>query len=123
MRTRRSAAHRTGAWLALFVFVGTLLAPVLSRQHNGLAADVACNEPGLAVGHPVTQFEAVLPSPLTDHCAICHWWRALRDASIVSPECISLDHAARQTRLFIVLARVSSTPATRHGRAPPLALS
>jgi hypothetical protein len=123
MLTWRPAAHRTTAWIALVVFTATFLAPVLSRQHDGLAADVACNEPALAVGHPVTQFEAVLPSPLTEHCAICHWWRALRDASIVSPGQLEFDHAPRQIRLAAIEPAVSSSPAARHGRAPPSVLS
>ena len=69
--------RRVGSWLALGAFVASTLLPASLAFHAPDDSDAAWGAPGLLNGHPITQFEAVLPTVPDQHCAICHWMRAL----------------------------------------------
>jgi hypothetical protein len=73
----RSRTRRLGSWLALASFVAGVLLPASVVRHGPDDPDAAWGAPGLAAGHPVTQVEPVRPPVPQDHCAICHWVRAL----------------------------------------------
>jgi hypothetical protein len=75
MRFRRSPVV---ALVALAAFVGTLGLPLIASRHAfGDDADLGWGEQQLGPRHPVTQLERTHPAPPDDHCAICHWVRAL----------------------------------------------
>jgi len=61
-------------------FLAGLTAPALSASHGATGDDASCG-PGLVAGHPRQQFEPVLPPVVDDHCALCHWLRAVGGAA------------------------------------------
>jgi hypothetical protein len=69
--------RRIGALIALIAFSAGLLLPGAFVLHAPDDADAAWGAPGLVAGHPVTQVEPERPSVEDEHCAICHWMRAL----------------------------------------------
>jgi hypothetical protein len=69
---------RLRAWLALVAFVGSFLLP-LAANHIAWDDDLGDGRPVAA--HSPTQFDAATGSAPTDHCALCHWWRAIGNAN------------------------------------------
>jgi len=69
---------RLRAWLALVAFVGSFLLP-LAANHIAWDDDVGDGRP--ISGHSPTQFDAATASARADHCALCHWWRAIGNAN------------------------------------------
>jgi hypothetical protein len=66
------------ALVALAAFVGTLGLPLIASRHAfGDDVDLGWGEQQIGPGHPITQIERVRPAPADDHCALCHWARAL----------------------------------------------
>ncbi|HEX5217050.1 MAG TPA: hypothetical protein VFV98_16420 [Vicinamibacterales bacterium] len=62
--------------------------PALSSRH--LFADADAGGPVLAIGHTAAQFEAVRTPVADEHCAICHWMRAVNGAAPGSPLATSI---------------------------------
>jgi hypothetical protein len=110
---------RARAWLALGIFIGGLALPIVSPAHP---VDDDQDTPGVALisHHPWSEIASVLPPAVPQHCAICHWERALSGASASARvEVASALHAIAVGRLEIRLS-ADSAP-IRHGssRAPP----
>jgi hypothetical protein len=103
----------------LATFLVGLTAPALSARHGATGDDASCG-PGLVNGHPVEQFEPVLPPVVDDHCALCHWLRAVGGASPAGAQVqdVGLDPlgacGAGHLRATRRLANVGCPP-----RAPP----
>jgi|SRR5688572_30232558 hypothetical protein len=76
--------RRVVAWIVVAVLVAAQGLPALSSRHLFADADAACG-PTLAAGHSASQFEAVRTGGADEHCAICHWIRAVNGASPGSP--------------------------------------
>jgi hypothetical protein len=69
---------RLRAWLALVAFVGSFLLP-LAVNHIVWDDDLGDGRP--LSGHAPVQFDAATGSAQADHCALCHWWRAIGHAN------------------------------------------
>ena len=76
----RSLSLRLRALLALTALGGSLSLPLVNFSHLTLDDDRACGSVVLALGHPWAQFESPRPSLPDDHCALCHWLRAVGGA-------------------------------------------
>lgn len=117
-------AKRLRAWVALAAFLGSVGLPFVSASHMLADDDAACGQVSLVNHHPVVQFERSTPASPLEHCAICHWQRAVSGASTsarvtaaLSLES-SLAEAPERTR---ALGR--GAPDTRSSRAPPALFS
>ena len=73
-----SVRSRLVAWFALTVFVGSLGLP-LAVRHLAWDDDLGDGRP--ISGHPAAQVDAGQPSASSDHCALCHFWRAMGSAA------------------------------------------
>ena len=71
--------------MALAAFAANLLLPGSLVLHEPDDVDAAWGAPGLVAGHPVTQVEPVYPPVEDEHCAICHWMRALTHSVTPAP--------------------------------------
>ena len=76
--------RRALAWIVVAVLVAAQGLPALSSRHLFADADAECG-PVLAIGHTAAQFEAVRTPLADEHCAICHWMRAVNGAAPGSP--------------------------------------
>ena len=113
--------RRASAWVVLAAFVSSLAVPVLGTGHAQLEDDASCDPYVLGGGHPTEQFEVVLPPLADDHCAICHWLRAVGGAA---PRAASGPHArfdaATPGSLRPVLAGGRAVISEQPSRAPPV---
>jgi hypothetical protein len=119
----RSLSLRLRALLALSAFVGSLSLPLVSFGHLTLDDDRACGSIVLALGHPWAQLEPIRPSLPADHCALCHWLRAVggsRTSDVVTPH-TWLEPAASAPVLTLVW-RPALLVTERPSRAPPPAI-
>jgi hypothetical protein len=111
--------RRIGAVVALLAFAAGLLLPGSFVLHEPDDADAAWGAPGLVAGHSTTQLEPVLPSADEEHCAICHWMRALtHSVALVS----SPGPDMQRVRLVISARPASVQPdfsSPSPARAPP----
>jgi hypothetical protein len=111
--------RRTGALLALLAFASGLLLPGSLVLHEPDDADAAWGAPGLVAGHAGTHVEPVLPPVGDEHCAICHWMRALTHsvsaAGSAGPEMrgVQADVAALPISVQVDISSL------RPARAPP----
>ena len=76
--------RRVLAWIVVAVLVAAQGLPALSSRHLFADADAECG-PTLAAGHTSSQFEGVRNRTADEHCAICHWMRAVNGAAPGSP--------------------------------------
>jgi hypothetical protein len=76
---------RLRALLALCVFSGSLSLPLLSFGHFTFDDDAACGSVSLTRPHPGVQFETARRPLPPDHCALCHWLRAVGGARTSVP--------------------------------------
>jgi hypothetical protein len=77
--------HRLRAWTALVAFLGGLGLPFLNARHFGADDDTACGQVSIFNGHTQQQVDAA-PAPVPrDHCALCHWQRAVGGAAPSAP--------------------------------------
>lgn len=71
------AFRRVGAWGALVAFMASFALPVLSTRH--LAPDA---DDGLWLSiHTDQQLTVPVQTGADEHCAVCHWMRAVAGAS------------------------------------------
>ena len=114
--------RRAAAWLALFAFAAGLILPASVAVHAPDDADAAWGAARLLASHAQTQVEPVRPPTDDDHCAICHWLRALnhsvRTANLRGPHLAAGVLAAAA----IVTAPQTGTDASAPARAPPASL-
>jgi len=106
------------AWVATCVLVASLALPVSASWHLMPDDDAACVPSGVP-GHPVAQLEVVRTGPAAEHCALCHWMRALGGAALghhtataawLSPGEISLAISPAPTPQQILSLRPSRAP-------------
>lgn len=111
--------RRAFAWLVVLALLLAQGLPVLSARHVLADADVDCS-PALASGHSSSQFEPVLPPVADEHCAVCHWLRAINGARL-APRLV----AFRANEISAALSLLKSPvyvlhlTADRPARAPP----
>lgn len=110
--------RRALAWIVVVVLVAAQGLPALSSRH--LFADADAGGPVLAAGHSAAQFEAVHTPVADEHCAICHWMRAVNGAApgvplavLVATDLHAVVTVGRPTGYALQLA--AETPS----RAPP----
>ena len=112
------------AWIALAAFAAGLLLPISFARHSWTDdPDLGWGEPQLVNRHPVTQIEAVRPAAAAEHCAICHWLRAL-GSSVTSAKVrhpVLAFAGTRQSSLPIAL--VAAVRDCAQARAPPRTLA
>jgi hypothetical protein len=116
----RSLSLRLRALLALSTFVGSLSLPLVSFGHLTLDDDRACGSVVLDAGQPWAQFEPIRPSLPADHCALCHWLRAVggsRTSNVVTAH-TGLEPTAAVPVLALVW-RPALLVTERPSRAPP----
>lgn len=116
----RSVSLRLRALAALATFVGSLSLPLVSFSHLLQDDDRACGSVLLALGHPWAQLEAPHPSLPADHCALCHWLRAVggaRTSGVVTTH-TWLEPGASAPVLALVW-RPAVLVTERPSRAPP----
>jgi hypothetical protein len=109
------------ARVVLTVFVVGLAVPVLAAGHGPAEDDTFCAPFLPSAGHPTLQFEQVLPPVTGEHCAICHWLRAVSGAApdASSPTQALLD-AVSSIAPMPELAGGRTILAERPSRAPPV---
>ena len=74
----RAALRQVTAWVVSAALVAAALLPVFEKPAVA-DPDGACG-PVLILAHSIEHFEAPLAAP-NDHCAICHLWNAMANAS------------------------------------------
>jgi hypothetical protein len=98
--------------MALAAFVAGVLLPASFAVHEPDDVDAAWGAAGLVAGHPVTQVEPVLPPVDEEHCAICHWMRALTHSVTGAP-------AAGPEIAVVLLAATPPLPSVQFDVSPP----
>ena len=111
--------RRASAWVVVVALVVAQGLPALSARHLFDDADADCG-PSLSTAHPVSQFEAVHPPQADEHCAVCHFIRAVNGARPGSPAAtvvasILIDAGSVARSSHYTLDLVTDTPS----RAPP----
>ena len=86
----RTALRQFIAWVVTASFVAGTLLPVFEKPAVA-DPDGACG-PVFVLAHSVEHFEAPLPAP-TDHCAMCHLWNAVANASLSDRATVSAPDA------------------------------
>jgi hypothetical protein len=115
--------HRVRAWVALLAFLGGLALPFLNSKHFGADDDAACGQVSLYSGHTRLEFRAEPPPAPRDHCALCHWQRAVGGASPASP-LAAFSNLAPDALRPVPATRVAGASAVRQrpSRAPPASI-
>src|SRR4051812_46596611 len=78
---------RVRALVAVGAVLGSLGLPPLSFGHFTFDDDRACGSVELIASHPGFELGPVKPTLPADHCALCHWLRAVggaRTAGVVT---------------------------------------
>ena len=112
---------RLRALLALSAFVGSLSLPVVGFGHLTLDDDRACGSVVMALSHPGVQVDAPRPSLPLDHCALCHWLRAVggsRTATVVTT--LTWLEPSAPAPVPALAKRPSILATERPSRAPPV---
>ena len=116
----RTGLRRLFGHLTLTVFLASLCLPFLTASHFAWDDDPACGSDVLAPAHATTQFEPVIPGPVAQHCAICHWLRALGSASPAgSPSARPFIEARREAPARDFVAPERLVAGDRWSRGPP----
>jgi hypothetical protein len=120
----RPLGLRLRALLALAAFVGTFSLPLISVGHLAFDDDRACGSIELA-GYGADARFAPAQAPIPqNHCALCHWLRAVGGAS-TSDVSVTRVWLERGDIAAPVVLTQPVRPALTHGpsRAPPTVLS
>jgi hypothetical protein len=67
--------------LMVVVMMAGLLVPSLARTHPLWETDRDCGPVIASDAHALIRFEPVVPPAAAEHCAFCHWLRAVGGAS------------------------------------------
>ena len=114
--------RRLAAWIAILSFAAGLILPASISAHAPDDRDAAWGAAGLLAGHPTDQIEPVRDPADDDHCAICHWLRALthsvRGATIKNPHFALV----RVAPAAAVPGHSGEATASAPARAPPSVL-
>jgi len=116
----RLSARRLRVWITLAAFLGTFAVPVATLGHFTADDDAACGQISPVAGHLTTQFESPQAAPPLEHCALCHWLRAVGGASPSVPRVVAV--VATLNRVAPPAAeRAAESPVVsqRSSRAPP----
>jgi hypothetical protein len=115
-----SVGLRLRALATLVVFVASLGLPMVSFGHYGLEDDLACGSVSLTEAHPGVQLDQARPKLPPNHCAVCHWLRAVGGSHTTG---ITLLHAWLEPAEAPVATAEHWRPApavsARPSRAPP----
>ena len=115
-----SVGLRIRALVTLVAFVASLGLPVFSLSHYALDDDTACGSIQLTTTQSGAQLEQKRPSLPLQHCAICHWLRAVGGSQTTG---VTIVHAWLEPSPAAPLAAETWRPATtdtdRPSRAPP----
>ena len=79
----RAGLRQVTAWVVTAALVAAALLPVFEKPAVA-DPDGACG-PVIVLAHSIEHFEAPLAAP-TDHCAMCHLWNAMANASVSDRE-------------------------------------
>jgi hypothetical protein len=116
---------RLRALLALFVFSTSLSLPLVSFGHFTLDDDRACEAVSLTAPVPVpgVHFGPLRQTLPPDHCALCHWLRAVGGSRTTA---VTTIHAWLEPSppAVIALPTRRSVPVVVHlpSRAPPVVI-
>ncbi len=117
-------SRRVVALAALVTFATSLALPLVSTRH-ALAddPDVGWGGRPLVSAHAVARLNALIPSDASEHCAICHWMRAL-GSSITSARLARPVLTRALAGRIDLAAPVTVSPAeSGPARAPPSSLT
>jgi hypothetical protein len=107
---------------ALATFVVALGLPLVARHAFGDDIDVGWGEQPISFGQTIAKIGSPRPPRTDEHCALCHWGRALRASvtaesiSSVAPVAIGAVLASRSA------SSSSATVPTGSPRGPPASL-
>ncbi|MEO7191292.1 MAG: hypothetical protein ABI051_09565 [Vicinamibacterales bacterium] len=77
---RPRARHHVG-WLALLIFIGSLVPPLVASSHLLADPDPDCGTSFQLAGSSTASVGAVPAARAPEHCAICHLLRSLGGAA------------------------------------------
>ncbi|HWB31483.1 MAG TPA: hypothetical protein VG736_13340 [Vicinamibacterales bacterium] len=77
----RFAARRSVRWIAVVTGLCGLLLSLASPAHALRETDPDCGPVTAALDHARATLDATTPIPVEQHCAFCHWMRALSGAA------------------------------------------
>jgi hypothetical protein len=110
------------AWATLAAFAATLVVPFVSARHVFRLDDAACATESRS-GRAASRLGSAVVDDRADHCALCHWLRAVGGSQIATGTLVraglSLQEAPQT--LDVDLPR-SSGRRTGPARAPPHSL-
>ena len=115
----RPFVRRLVVFTATFAFLGGFALPMFSSHDVGADDDAACNDAVIAAGytsaHP--QISSLTAAP--EHCAYCHWLRAVTGAS-AAPMVRLTQPGSRSVRVTPSVSSLHVAPiAARESRGPP----
>jgi hypothetical protein len=120
----KSVALRVRAFVALGAFAGTLLVPLVSARHLFQIDDPACARIDWSTGSPAGTIDEAGPASPADHCALCHWMRAVGGSQTdVTVEIAAWLQPAGVLPALVPCGLASPVCAERPARAPPSDLS
>jgi hypothetical protein len=119
-----SAARRAARFLTVLAVMMSLVSTLFASAHPLLETDRDCGP--LTIGHGVAPaaWQAVPPRSTDDHCAFCHWLRAVGGASpsgVVAASPVTLTSAIR--RMTDDASVRTAAVERRSSRAPPRAFT
>jgi hypothetical protein len=77
----RFAARRSVRWMAVVTGLCGLLLSLALPAHALRETDPDCGPVTAAIDHVRTTLETATPTEAAQHCAFCHWMRALSGAA------------------------------------------
>jgi hypothetical protein len=118
----RASLRLVCARLTLAVFLAGLGLPLVSTSHLRWDDDVDCGSGVLAPHQAVRRVSGeAAPAPAAQHCALCHWLRAVASAAPVPViEPLPGFIAARQAPNAKAVQPALGASTLPGGRAPPL---
>lgn len=70
--------------VTLLAFISGLLVPLFMATHARWDDDLACGSETFVAGHKTAVSKAASAPTRPEHCAVCHWLRAMGSASAVA---------------------------------------
>jgi hypothetical protein len=115
-----SAGLRIRALVTLVAFVASLGLPVFSLSHYALDDDTACGSIQLTPTQSSVQLDQKRPSLPLQHCAICHWLRAVGGSQTTDVTVVQAWlEPAPAAPVAAEAWRPATTDTARPSRAPP----
>ena len=115
----RLLARRLVVITATLAFLGGFVLPIFSSHDVGADDDAACNDPVIAAGYTSAHPQISSPTAAPEHCAYCHWLRAVTGAS-AAPIAQLSQPGSRPVRITPASCSLRVAPiAARPSRGPP----